>query len=424
MSESKATNKRAVIDGAYRNGWWFAALAAIVVVAGIAIFTWRGHGVAGQEEAAPAAAANNTGRIAFLMEQQWLIKMKLAKAEEAELAPQIRTTGRIVPVPANRAIVAPPVGGILQGSTLPRIGQQVRQGQRLGALIQTPTAAEAAQIQIENTRIETERRRLTQLEVEAEARLEEATHDLGRSRRLFEKKAYSAKALESDELARTAAAAQLEAVREQLKALHPVTAANMAYEIHAPIAGTIVGVNKSNGEQVAPGEAILEIVALATVWVEAPIFEKDLGKIAPDVRAAFTTTAFPDKEFQGRLVSINKVIDQHSRTAKAIFEVPNTAGELSIGMQANLRLDSGSRTSVLLIPREAVLDNEGRKIVYVLLSGEEFERREVVVGDEYGPKVAILSGVKPGERVVTQGAYQLKLQELRPANAGEHSHEV
>jgi RND family efflux transporter MFP subunit len=358
------------------------------------------------------------------MEQQWLIKMKLAKAQEAELAPQIRSNGRIVPVPANRAIVAPPVGGILQGSVLPRIGQQVRQGQRIGTLLQTPTAAEAAQIQIENTRIEAERRRLTQLEVEAEARLEEATHDLGRSRRLFEKKAYSAKALESDELARTAAAAQLEAVREQLKALHSLTAANTSYEVVAPIAGTIVGVHKSNGEQVAPGESILEIVALADVWVEAPIFEKDLGKLATDVRAVFTTAAFPAKEFQGRLVSVNKVVDEHSRTAKAIFEVSNDSGELSIGMQANLRLDAGPRASVLLIPREAVLDNEGKKIVYVLISGEEFERREVVVGDEYGRQVAILSGVQPGERVVTQGAYQLKLQELRPANAGEHSHEV
>jgi multidrug efflux pump subunit AcrA (membrane-fusion protein) len=93
-------------------------------------------------------------------------------------------------------------------------------------------------------------------------------------------------------------------------------------------------------------------------------------------------------------------------------------------MQANVRLDAGSRAPVLLIPREAVLDNEGKKIVYVLISGEEFERRDVVLGDEYGRKVAIVSGVKPGERVVTQGAYQLKLQELRPANAGAHTHEV
>jgi cobalt-zinc-cadmium efflux system membrane fusion protein len=404
------------------NTRWFVALVLVVALVAIGIFTLRKPQAAADETAAPAGA--NTGRVAFLMEQQWLIKMKLAKADEAELAPLIRSTGRVVPVPANHAVVAPPVGGIIQGGTLPRIGQQVSQGQRLATLIQTPTAAEAAQIQIENTRLEAERRRLSQLEIEAAARLEEATHDLGRSKRLYEKKAYSAKALEADELDRTAAAAQLEAVREQLKALHAVPTANTTYEVHAPISGTIVGVNKSSGEQVTAGEAILEIARLDKVWVEAPIFEKDLGKLGKDVRAIFTTAAFPDKEFQGRLVSVNKVVDEHSRAAKAIFEVPNTTGELSIGMQANVRLNAGAPAPVLLIPRESVLDNEGKKIVYVLISGEEFERRDVVLGDEYGNKIAIISGVKPGERVVTQGAYQLKLQELRPANAGAHTHEV
>ena len=196
------------------------------------------------------------------------------------------------------------------------------------------------------------------------------------------------------------------------------------YEVRAPISGTIVRVSKASGEQVAPGDAIIEIVALDTVWVEAPVFEKDLGRLARDVQAVFTTAGVPDKEFKGRLVDVGKVIDEQSRTAKAIFEVPNAAGELSIGMQANLRLDAGTQTQVLLVPREAVLDNEGKKIVYVLISGEEFERRDVVLGDEYGGKIAIVSGVKPGERVVTQGAYQLKLQELRPANAGAHTHEV
>jgi RND family efflux transporter MFP subunit len=158
--------------------------------------------------------------------------------------------------------------------------------------------------------------------------------------------------------------------------------------------------------------------------VEAPIFEKDLGRIAKDGHAIFTTAAFPDREFQGRLININKVVDEQSRTAKAIFEVSNPSEQLSIGMQANVRIDGGARRDVLLIPRESVLDNEGKKIVYVLISGEEFERRDVVLGDEYGGKVAVISGVQKGERVVTQGAYQLKLQELRPADAGAHTHEV
>ena len=78
----------------------------------------------------------------------------------------------------------------------------------------------------------------------------------------------------------------------------------------------------------------------------------------------------------------------------------------------------------MMIPRSAVLDNEGKKIVYVLLSGEEFQRREVTLGDEYGDKVAVLTGLEKGERVATQGAYQIRLQELRPADAGVHSHET
>jgi len=412
---------------------WTAMLLVFIGLAAAALFVWRKTGPAEEEAAAPAAAS--TGRVTFLMEQQWLIKLKLAKAEEATRAPQIQSTGRVVPVPSKRAIVAPPVGGILQSGTMPRIGQQVAQGQLLATLVQTPTAGEVAQIQaannqvqIENTRIEAERRRLAQNEIEARARLEEATHDLGRSQRLYEKKAYSAKALESDELAQKVAASQLEAIREQIRALQTLTppraTSGSTYEVRAPIAGTIVNVSKATGEQVAPGDAIIEIVALDTVWVEAPVFEKDLGRLARQGRATFTTAAYPDQEFHGRLINISKVVDEQSRTAKAIFEVPNGSEQLSIGMQANLRLDAGSEVQVLLIPREAVLDNEGKKIVYVLLSGEEFERRDVVLGDEYGGQVAILSGIKAGERVVTQGAYQLKLQELRPANAGAHTHEV
>ncbi len=395
------------------------ALLAIVVVG---LFMYRSPEQETAEAAPPAADAE--GVVTFLMEQQWLIRMKLAQAEHAEMAPQIRSVGRVVAVPSKRAIVAPPVGGIIQTGTLPRIGQNVSRGQRLATLVQTPTAAEAAQVHIEGMRIDAERRRLAQAEIEARARFEEAAHDLERARRLFEKKAYSQKALEVDELERKATEAQLAAIQDQLKALQAPAASNSTYEVHAPIAGTIVSVGKSSGEQVAPGEAIFEIVMLDTVWVEAPVFEKDLGRLTSNAGATFTTTTFPDKEFRGRLVNLSAVIDEQTRAATATFEVDNRSGDLRIGMQANLRLDGGQKTAVVLIPRESILDNEGTKIVYVLRSGEEFERRTVVPGDEYGDKVAIVSGLKPGERVVTQGAYQLKLQELKPAETGAHTHET
>jgi membrane fusion protein, heavy metal efflux system len=399
--------------------WLFPIIAVAVVAAALVI--WK-RPAQGDAEATPPATTT-TGVVQFRMEQQWLIHMKLALAQEAELLQQISSTGRVVPAPSNRALIAPPVGGIIDTRPLPQIGQRVARGQLLATVLQTPTAAEAAQIHIENSRVDAERRRLAQAEIEAHARLNAAAAEADRAKRLVELKAYSQRQLETAEADRKAAEAILAGVQEQIRALQTApTASN--YQVTAPISGTVVVLKKSPGEEVHAGEAILEIVALDRVWVEAPVFEKDLGRVKKDVAAIFTTAAFPDKEFQGRLVSIGSVVDEQTRAATAVFEVNNASGDLKLGMQANLRLGVGTKTKVLLVPKESILDNEGKKIVYVLRTGEEFERRDVVVGDEYGGKVAIVSGVKTGERVVTQGAYQLKLQELRPANAGAHTHEV
>lgn len=399
------------------------AVLLIVVALAAGIATWKRPAGAGGEAEAEAKPGETNGIVAFRMEQQWLIHLKLALVEEAQMPEQIYSTGRLVPEPSRRAVVAPPVAGIIASRALPRIGQYVARGEMLAMLVQTPTAAEAAQIQIENSRIEAERRRLAQAEIEARARLSAAGAEADRAKRLLEQKAYSQRQFEAAEADRQAAQAVLAAIQEQLKTLHTAPSTSN-YEVAAPISGTVVDVRKAAGEEVHPGEAILEIVSLDVLWVEAPIFEKDLGRLSKNMEATFTTTAYPGKEFRGRLINISAIVDEHTRAAQAVFEVPNPSRELRLGMQANVRLGLGKRAQVLLVPKESILDNEGKKIVYVLRTGEEFERRDVVVGDEYGGKVAVVSGIRPGERVVTQGAYQLKLQELRPANAGAHTHEV
>jgi RND family efflux transporter MFP subunit len=193
--------------------------------------------------------------------------------------------------------------------------------------------------------------------------------------------------------------------------------------ISAPFGGYVTKVNKSIGEQVSPGDAIVEISNLNTVYVEAPIFERDLNILSGSRTASFTTSAYP-QEFKGTVLDIGATIDEQTRAANVIFQVDNAGRVLRLGMQANVRLDAEQSVTAMMIPKEAVLEAEGKKIVYVLLSGEEFQRREVTLGDEYGDEIAILSGVEKGERVVTQGVYQLRLQELRPADAGVHSHET
>jgi RND family efflux transporter MFP subunit len=403
---------------------WMLALAAVLVAAVLIVVAMD---TPGEQEGAAAdaaqAAPNPDGEVRFLMEQQWRIRLKLAKAEPAMVAPQILSTGRVVPAAHNQALIAPPVGGIIGGANFPRVGQRVQRGQVLATLTQTPTAAESAQIRVENLRLEAERRRLANAVRESQIQRDLAETEFERARRLYEKKAYSLKQLQIAEAGLRSAEANLAGAAEQLNALEMGEAA-VVYPLRAPIAGTVVAVHKAFGEQVNPGEAAFEVVNLDTVWVEVPIFERDLGRLQVQSGAVFTTASFPDTEFRGKLIDIGAVIHEQTRAATVRLEVPNPSNRLRIGMQANVRLEADSSLSALLIPREAVLDNEGEKIVYVLLSGETFQRRTVQVGDEYGDKVAILSGVMAGERVVTQGAYQLKLQELRPADAGAHTHEI
>jgi cobalt-zinc-cadmium efflux system membrane fusion protein len=420
-----------------RGRWIILGAIALVIIIVISYSFLRRTATSKQAEA-PPAVPSAAGMVQFRMEQQWLIKMKLAQAEKQSVARQIASTGRVIPAARNQAIVAPPVGGILSAGRLPRVGDQVRQGQIVAVLNQRPTAAESAQIaagnaqlRLENARLEAERRRLRQAAIEADVRLNQAKTEYERAQRLYERKAYSLRQLQAAEADYKAAEANHAAADQQLKALTDGSAGELggvgvptSYGVRAPISGTVVKVSKAMGEQVAAGEAIIEIVNLEIVWVEAPIFERDLSYLSKQANPIFTTQAYPGVEFNGTIVDIGAVINEQSRAATVVFEVPNRDRTLRIGMQANVRLDAGEISDALIIPKEAVLDNEGKKIVYVLISGEEFQRRDVTLGDEYGGKVAILKGLEAGERVVTQGALQLKLQELRPANAGAHTHET
>ena len=85
---------------------------AIVVIIALIGFSLFPRSPAPAEQGAAPAAGNPTGTVKFLMEQQWLIRMKLARADKQWVARQITSTGRVIPAQKNQAIVAPPVGGI------------------------------------------------------------------------------------------------------------------------------------------------------------------------------------------------------------------------------------------------------------------------------------------------------------------------
>ncbi len=414
-----------------RRGMVAALAIAVVVLVVIGVVGFRSRTTPAPPSTVETAA-DASGTVKFLMEQQWAIRMKLAKAEPAVVARQIITPGRLIPAHGRHASVAPPVAGLITSGALPRVGQAVARGETVAVLRHVPSSAEAAQIEsgrIEELRLAAERRRATQTIAETEIRVTHARRELDRARRLYEAKAVAQRQLEAAETELKTAEATLATAIAQRDALQEPPGASRAgpppttYTVTAPIAGTVTRVAKSPGEQVAAGEAILEIVALDVLWAEVPVFEADLPRLARPERATFTAASLPGIELGGRLVTRGAVVDPRTRAATLVFEVANPDRRLPVGLALEARLDAGERVQAVLVPREAVLEAEGKHFVYVLRSGEEFERRELMVGDEHGPKFAVMGGLKPGERVVTQGAWQLRQHELRPASPGAHTHE-
>lgn len=420
---------------------------ALVTISMLGYFVVSRRG-AKEGTAAVPAAADAGGTIKFLMEQQWRIRMKLALVEEQTIARQITATGRVIPAANQHAAVAPAISGLIEGGSLPRLGQRVTAGQTITVLRQIVTAADQSQIRaaqaqaqaqdaqvaLEAARFEAERREADGEIEAARVRMEQSRRDADRALRLYElqvlpkQEAERAEAQSKTAQADHAAAVQRRKALDEARTVAPLKSAsdgaNATHVIRAPISGVVTKVNKNLGEQVAAGEPILEITNLDTVWVEAPIFERDLGMLAKNLRSRFTTAAFPGQEFSGAIVDIGKVVDESKRAATVVFSVPNRGHNLRIGIQADVRLDAGESVTAMMIPREAVVEDEGKKIVYVLLSGEEFQRREVKLGPESGGKIAVLEGLKAGERVVTQGALQLKLHELNPGEGPAHTHET
>ena len=105
----------------------------------------------------------------------------------------------------------------------------------------------------------------------------------------------------------------------------------------------------------------------------------------------------------------------------AIFEFANPEGNLRLGMNARAQLYAGDGQPAVLVPASAVQDESGTLAVYVQTGGESFERRIVRTGARDGARIAILDGIEAGQRVVSQGAYLIRLSTSKTGPSG-HGH--
>lgn len=385
------------------------------------------------EAARKAAIPAPPEGITFLKEQQWKLKTRTEPLQKRRLVERLRAPGRVISRPGSRALVTPPFAGRLlppAGGKLATLGEHVEAGQTL-ALIQPPYSELLAK------RVEADAEVIrTQLDVElAElhySRTDKLAAQQLRTPREREEADHGLRAAR----ARHEAARSLQAAHEKAGALFKIagmsptdTQGFPALELKAPIAGILTQVNAAPGEYVAADRAIATILDTEWVFLEARVSEADLDRVVfpgaatyelPHARGEFHPIL---ANGAGRVVYFGSEVDPVTRTVPLVYEVKNSLGRLRVGLALNLYLETARSEEALAIPETAVIDEEGRPVAFVQLSGETFDKRHITVGLRESGFVEVRSGLALGERVVTGGAYAVRLSSMSAAiPAHGHAH--
>lgn len=180
------------------------------------------------------------------------------------------------------------------------------------------------------------------------------------------------------------------------------------FTIRSPISGTIVSRRLNENELVKEGEELFEVMDFSSVVVMAEIYESDLPSISLKEKVLISFDIYPGKTFNGEVDYIAPQISPEARTVSARITLKNPDGFLKPGMFAHVEITTGIESNVLTVPKSAVLDENGKKIIFVKNPKGEFVKRMVEIGVAYNGRVEVEKGLKDGEMVVTKGAYQLK----------------
>ena len=188
--------------------------------------------------------------------------------------------------------------------------------------------------------------------------------------------------------------------------------------IVAPFGGRIIGRKLTRGEVVETTENLFVIADLSEVWVQANIPEKDIPFVhsvhaSGGTQVEVRINAYPKEVFEGTITYVGDVLDPITRTMQLRSELPNRDGRLKPEMFATIRLFSEAQPDRLAIPEAALQRDQGRTFVFVQRGANEYEMREVHIGESNGTLTSILSGLNEGEPVVTHGAFILKSELLK-----------
>ena len=368
-------------------------------------------------EAAEAVAGGGEDApgISFLKEQQWSLDFGTAIVKEQAVRESIRVPARVEARPGGAADVVAPIDGRLTRVVEVPLGAAVSRGQELARLLPPPSVpGDLPQLQ--------------RARADAQTALALATRDRERAERLTSAGAAPAKRLDEARSAEELAKARVTAAEASLALYNAARAGGAAdaegtFVVRAPVSGVIALRDAAIGANVSAGTVLFRVVDASQVHVVGRIPEAESTRARMARASEIEIAGQPDRIPAGRLISIGKVLDAQSRTLPITFDFDNRMLGVPVGQAIFLHLLMDPTAPRPVVPAVAVVDDAGRPIVFVQREGETFERRAVTLGPRSGDVVQITEGVKPGERVVTKGAYLVRLASLStsvPAHGHVH----
>lgn len=358
------------------------------------------------EQAIEAHHDEETNVVEIGLEAQMHIGLKEAPVALSQMTEYLQVTGTVQPVDSKIVRIRPLATGRLV-EVMVRLGDRVNGGQILAWLDNVEASESAAALAVA-------RSGLQRLRLQLAVR----TRRTGRQKRLSEIGATAVKDYESA-LAEQQATAELIVAREsqidglsaklrRFGVLEAAPAGMVTTPIRAPFAGVVTKTDAAPGGVVDTEDQLFTIVDLSEVWVQAEVYEQDLGRVRLGQPAFIRVDTYPGVRFSGKVSYISDVLDPLTRTARVRCEVANPGAKLKLDMFATVELPTTFSRMALNVPASAIQQLDGKNVVFVRKGATTFEVRGVELGNQVRDQVEIISGAAEGEPLVIQGAFHLK----------------
>jgi cobalt-zinc-cadmium efflux system membrane fusion protein len=178
--------------------------------------------------------------------------------------------------------------------------------------------------------------------------------------------------------------------------------------VRSPMGGTLIERNLTPGQFVpADSTALLTIADLSTVWVLVDVFERDIHLVRVGQKVQVVAAAYPDRRFPASVERISDKVDPDSRTLKVRLLVsnPNLLLKPEMFITSSLELSGGG--AAISVPAGAVFTEDGKSYVFAAINDRRFERRLIVAAPDAEGRLRVTSGLRVGDRIVTDGAMLL-----------------